>query len=56
MPGGLHVWAVHFVGGYAIASVGNAVSDAEAPTGRANDGTDTFDLANNLARLGACSP
>ena len=77
MLGGLLVWAVHFVGVYAIASIGDVVSDADAPTWRliglafsafcatlalgllihalrrTDDGTDTIDLANTLARLGA---
>jgi len=77
MLGGLIVWAVHFVGVYAIASIGDVVSAADAPTWRlislafsavcamlalallihalrrADDGTDTIDLANTLARLGA---
>jgi hypothetical protein len=77
MLGGLLVWAVHFVGVYAIASIGDVVSDADAPTWRliglvfsvlcaafaagllvhalrrADDGTDTVDLANTLARIGA---
>lgn len=77
MLGGLLVWAVHFVGIYAIASIGDVVSDADAPTWRliglmfgsicamialgllihalrrADGGTDTNDLANTLARLGA---
>lgn len=77
MLGGLLVWAVHFVGVYAIASIGDVVSAADAPTWRlislafsavcamlalglliqalrrADDGTDTIDLANTLARVGA---
>ena len=77
MLGGLLVWAVHFVGVYAIASIGDVVSNADAPgwrliglafstvcatlalgllihaLRRANGGTDTIDLANTLARLGA---
>lgn len=77
MLGGLLVWAVHFVGVYTIASIGDVVSAADAPAWRliglvfsvlcaafaagllvhalrrADDGTDTVDLANTLARIGA---
>ena len=34
MLGGLIVWAGHFVGVYAIASIGDVVSAADAPTWR----------------------
>ena len=34
MLGGLLVWAVHFAGVYAIASIGELVSAADAPTWR----------------------
>lgn len=77
MLGGLLVWAVHFVGVYVIASIGDVVSSADDPTWRlaglafstvcaavalgllvqslrrADDGTDTVDLGNTLARFGA---
>lgn len=77
MLGGLIVWTVHFVGVYAIASIGDVVVRADDPTwrmiglgfsglcgivaavllvqalGRRDDGTDTVDLANLLARVGA---
>lgn len=34
MLGGLLVWAVHFVGVYAIASIGDVISRADDPTWR----------------------
>jgi hypothetical protein len=77
MLGGLLVWAFHFVGVYAIASIGDVVARADDPTWRMvglgfsglclmtiaalliqslrrrDDGTDTGDLGNMLARFGA---
>lgn len=77
MLGGLLVWALHFVGVYAIASIGDVVARAEDPAWRMlglgfgglcflaaglllmqslrrkDDGSDTVDLGNVLARLGA---
>lgn len=77
MLGGMLVWAVHFVGVYTIASIGDVVARADDPTWRMiglgfsvlcvlaalglliqalrrpDDGTDTADLGNMLARTGA---
>ncbi len=77
MLGGLLVWAVHFVGVYAIASLGDVVARADDPTWRMiglafsvvcalvvaglliqalrrkDDGTDTIDFGNLIARVGA---
>lgn len=77
MLGGLLVWTAHFVGVYAIASIGDVVARADDPVwrmiglgfsvlcaliaagllihalGRKDDGTDTGDLGNLLARVGA---
>ncbi len=77
MLGGLLVWAVHFVGVYAIASIGDVVARADDPSWRMiglgfsgmcalvvvglliqalrrkDDGTDTIDFGNLIARVGA---
>jgi hypothetical protein len=77
MLGGLLVWAFHFVGVYAIASIGDVVARADDPAWRMiglgfsalcalivaglliqalrrkDDGTDTIDFGNLIARVGA---